>query len=446
MKTYQKQWLETAHDFIGLWDRFDTLYLQGILLEEVTEEREDEFLQFEGTMVEQLVKVGEVERGRFSLHDLVMAVVHEALSLRHLARQSDFQRRRLRQHWTEAADALSKLYRFCETYTPKVEKTTRLEEVRRLNPFWDPAGGGFQATLTKIAVGPATFFSGLRPGRDEKSGWFLFKIVIIPSLLVFLVLAISHLSTVQQMAYNFTLETGLLDTNEGFVPKLMIHVFALLGVALLALVTSAVLMVLSVLHAGTLHVAFKLFGGKQDFQMSRKITVYGGAPVVAIVTAPYAIVLQMIGAAKTQKLPPVLAVLAWLVGTALLAALVLGVMFVAYHFTGQIPEGGRYVEVTAVGATTYKIPLGDAPIRPGEQIASGRRLDYRGETQKKLRNTTESFYRVVVDGKETLVRQEDCTVGEFRRAQLIRYMLDLTRKKVLLVVERLSREIGAEAD
>ncbi len=446
MRIYQKRWLETVHDFIGLWDRFDTLYLQGISLEEVTEEREDEFLQFEGTVVEQLVKVGEVERGRFGLHDLVMAVVHEALSLRHLARQSDFQRRRLRQHWTEAADALSKLYRFCETYTPKVEKTTRLEEVRRINPFWDPAGGGFQATLTKIALGPVTFFAGLRPGRDERSGWFLFKIAIIPSLLVFLVLAIVHLSTVQQMAYNFTLETGLLDTNEGFVPKLMIHVFALLGVALLALVTSAVLMLLAVLHSGTLHVAFKLFGGKQDFQMSRKITVYGGAPVVAIVTAPYAIVLQMIGAAKAQKLPPVLAVLGWLVGTALLAALVLGVMFAAYHFTGQIPKEGRYVEIVGVGATTYEAPLGSNRVRPGTQIGSGRRLEYEGETRKKLRNETETFYRVVVDGEEALVRQEDCTLGKFRRGQIVGYMLDLTRQKVLLVVERLSREIGAEAD
>ncbi len=449
MIQYQKQWLETVQDFIGLWDRFDTLYLEGITLDAVTEEREDEFLQFQGAMVEQLVKVTEIDRQRFDVHDMVMAVIHDARSLHHIARESDFQRGRLRQRWTEASEALSKLYRFCETYTRKLDKATRLQELRRINPFWDPAGGGFQATLTKLTIGPVTFFAGLRPGRDEKINWFLFKIVIIPLLLVFLALAIGNLGTVQQMARNFGETSGLLPDPEGFVPKLIIHFFALLGVLILALVASVVLMVLAFLHAGTLHVAFKLLGGKEDLQITHKIVVYGAAPIVAIITAPYAIVLQIIGAHKTQKVPPVLAPFAWLIGTALLAVLVLGILFATYHFTGQIPKEGQYVEVTTIGATTYeRAGLSTTRVRSGQEIASGLRLEYKGETRKKVgkRKKPTDFYRVILDGEETLLQQEDGVVKEFRRSQLPKYLLELTRDKVMFVVERLSREIGAEAD
>jgi hypothetical protein len=448
LKEYQRKWLETLRDFTGLWDRFDTLYLQGITLDEVTEEREDEFLQFQGAMVEQLVKVGTIDHGRFDVHDLVMAVIHDAPSLGHLARQSDFQRRRLRQSWGEASQALSKLSRFCETYTPKLDKTSRLQEVRRANPFWDPAGGGFQATLTKLAIGPVTFFAGLRPSRDEKANWFLFKILIIPLILVFLVLAIANLETVQQMARNFGETSGLLPEAEGFVPKLLIHAFALVGVLILALVATVVLMILALLHEMTLHAVFKIFGGKSDFKMTRRIVIYGAAPIVAIITAPYAIVLQMIGANKAQKIPPVLAPFAWLIGTALLVVLVLAILFAVYHFTGQIPSPGEYVQVKGLGATLYEPrSLGSTQVRQGGEIASGRRLEYKGEMTGKLPNKQSAdFYRVVVDGQEKLLLKDDGEIKEFRRAQIVLLLFELTRDKVMFVVTRLSRELGAEAD
>ena len=439
MKEYQKKWLETLRDFTGLWDRFDTLYLQGIALDEVTEAREDEFLQFQGAMVEQLVKVDVIDHGRFDVHDLVMAVIHDAPSLRHLARQSDFQLRRLRQSWGEASEALSKLSRFCETYTPKLDKTTRLQEVRRANPFWDPAGGRFQATLTKLAVGPVTFFDGLRPGRDEKANWFLFKIIIIPVLFLFLVLAIANLETVQQMARNF-------GETEGFAPKLLIHAFALVGVLILALVVTVVLMILAFLHVGTLHAVFKVFGGKGKIKMTSRIVIYGAAPVVAIITAPYAIVLQMIGANKAQKVPAVLAPFAWLIGTALFVALVLAILFATYHFTGQIPEPGEYVQVTAMDAVLYERRLSSKQIKKGEEIASGRRLDYGGETTGTLNKKSVDFYEVVVDGKDRLLRQEDGEIKEFRNSQTVSLLFELTHEKVAFFLERLRGKIGAEAD
>ena len=442
LKIYQKQWIETVGDFIGLWDRFDALYLQGIAPDEVTDEKEDAFLEFQGAIVEQLVKVEPVDHERFGVRDLVMAVLHDALSLRHLARQSEFQQRRLHGRWTEASEALSKLRHFCETYSPKFDKASRLVRVRRANPFWDPAAGAFRATLTKIALGPVTFFAGLRPGPDKKMNMFLFKSVITPSLFVFLVLAIAHLETVQQMAYNFTLTTGVLLEKEGVVPKLVIHFFALFGVGILALVTSGVLMLLVWLHAGTLHVASKLLGGTEDLRMTRKIVVYGWAPLVALVTAPYAIVLQIIGVNKAQKVSPVLAVLAWLVGTALLVALVIGILFAAYRVTGQIP----YVEVTAVGAKTYERDSAQPDrARPVGQVDSGKRLGYRGKVKATVRKETVRFYRVALGGKEVLLREEDGAVREYTFSRLVPYVAAVTRDKVLHVVQRLSREIGAEA-
>jgi len=448
VKTYQKSWLETVQDFVGLWGRFDALYLRGVTADEVTDSREDEYLQFQGAMVERLVKLVEVERNKFDAHDLVMAVIHDASSLRVLSRQSEFQRKRLRQHWTETSEALSKLRRWCETYSPKLDKTTRLQEVRRLNPFWNPAGGGFTATLMKLVIGPVTFFQGLRRGREKKTNWFLFKILIIPLLLVFLVLAIVHLETVQQMAANFGETSGLLPEREGIVPKLLIHVFALGGVVILSLVGTVVLMLLAFLHVGTAHLVAKLFGGKEDIAMSHKIIVYGAAPVVAIVTAPYAIVLQVIGTYKTQKIPPALAPLAWLVGTVLALAIVFGALFGTYYFTGQIPDKGEYVQVTAIGATTYE------PVRPrsrrvkaGKEIPSGVRLECKGETKKKITNgPVAEFYEVVYQGNETLVRQQDGVIKEFRRSQIPLLVLELTREKVSFVITRLSREIGAEPD
>ena len=448
MKTYQKSWLETVQDFVGLWDRFDALYLRGVTADEVTDSREDEYLQFQGAMVEQLVKLVEVERKKFDAHDLVMAVIHDAPSLRALSRQSDFQRKRLRQHWTEASEMLLKLRHWCETYSPKLDKTTRLQEVRRLNPFWNPAGGGFTATLTKVAVGPVTFFEGLRPGREKKTNWFLFKILIIPLLLVFLVLAIVNLETVQQMAANFGETSGLLPEREGVVPKLLIHVFALAGLSILSLVGSVVLMLLACLHVGTAHLAAKLFGGKEDIAMTHKIIVYGAVPVVAIITAPYAIVLQIIGTWKTQRVPPVLAPLAWLIGTVLALAIVFGILLGTYYFTGQIPDEGEYVQVTAIEATTYKpVRPGSNRVKKGEEIPSGVRLEYKGETKKKVgKGPVADFYEVVYHGNETLVRQEDSAVRELRRSQIPLLVLQLTREKVSFVITRLSREIGAEPD
>jgi hypothetical protein len=448
LKEYQRRWIETVRDFTGLWDRFDTLYLQGITLDEVTEEKEDEFLQFQGAMVEQLVKVDEIDNRRFDVHDLAMAVIHDALSLGHIARQSDFQRRRLHQRWGEAAEALSKLVHFCETYTPKLDKTTRLEQVRRINPFWDPTGGGFQATLVKILIGPVTFFAGMRPGREDKSDWFLFKIVIIPSLLVFLVLAIANLSAVQQMARYFGENTGVLVSDEGgWVPKLVVHLFALLGVAILGFVTALVLIALANLHAAMLHAAFKLFGGQENLAMTRKIAIYGGAPIIAVVTAPYAIVLQIIGAHKTQKIPIVFAVLSWLVGTALFAALVLGALFVVYHFTGQIPEEGRYVEVTALDAKAYEADTASrrARVSPAE-VAIGNRFKYEETATLKVGNEDVDFYVVHRDGQKVLLRQRDCAVREFRRSNMAWFLIELTRDKVMFVVNRLGRELGGQAD
>lgn len=446
MKDLRQQWLETVRDFIGLWDRFGTLYLDGFPPDEVTDEREDEFLAFEGTMVERLVRVVEFERDRFDLESQVMAVIHDAPSLRWLSRQSDFQQRRLRQRWAEAGESLTKLSNFCETYSPKFDKTTRLEEVRRINPFWNPAEGGFQATLMKLVSGPVTFFAGLRPSPQDKANWFLFKVLIVPTLIVFLALAIIHLKTVQQMAFNFGETSGILPDREGFAPKLIAHLFALLGVLILGLVTTAVLMLLALLHTGTLHAAFKLFGAKGDMRTTHRIVAYGSGAFVTIITAPYTLILEMIGAHKAHKVPPGLAPFAWIIGTALLVVIVLGVMFAAYYFTDQIPQAGEYVEVTGIGAKLYK-PISASSVIVGDSAETGARYTYKGRATKAVsKDQRLEFLQVDDHGDERYLRTDAGVVKEFKTNQIPIFVLELTWNKLMFVVRRLSGELGAEAD
>ena len=448
MKDIREQWLETVRDFIGLWDRFGTLYLDGITADEVTDAREDEFLEFQGAMVEQLVRVVEIERDRFDVHGLVMSVIHDAPSLRYLSRQSEFQQRRLRQRWAETGEALVKLKNFCETYSAKLDKTSRLEAVRRLNPFWNPTEGSFQATLTKLAAGPVTFFAGLRPGHEEKTNWFLLKVLIIPALIVFLALAIIHLGIVKQMSFNFGETSGLYPDREGWAPQLLAFLFILLGIVILGLVTTVVLMVLALLHVGTLHAALKLFGGKADMRMTHKIVAYGDAALVAIITAPYLIVLQIIGAHKVHKVAPGLAPFAWVLGAAFLAVVVLAVMFAVYHFTDQIPPTGQLVEVTKIDAKLYAYEAGGkTPLRPTQDIAAGAPLDYEGTAELPLgQGATASVYRVRYKGDKLYLPRTDGEIKEFRSSQIPVYMLELTWRKLMHVVDKLSRGLGAEPD
>jgi hypothetical protein len=448
VKAFQKEWLEVVQDLIGLWDRFDTLYLRGVTPDEVNEERENEYLQFQGAMVEQLVKVIEIGHNRFDVHDLVMAVVHDSPSLRSLCRHSDFQRKRLQQRWGEASEALSKLRHFCETYTPKLDKTTRLEKVRRLNPFWNPAGGGFQSTLIKLVNGPVTFFAGLRPGAEEKTGWFLFKVGVVPALIVMLVVAIVHFQDVKEMGWNFGETTGLVPERGGFVPTLVIFAFALLTIVALALAATVAFMILVSLHVVTLHAAFRLFGARNDIKMTRKLVVYGAGPIVAIITAPYAIVLQIIGAHKTQKIAPVLAPFAWLIGTALLAAIVFGVMLVTYELMGQVPNTGEYVEPLRSGVQLYEAaPLEHALVRPSRVVGPGEHFEYKGHAAMRTSHGGEAdYYHVTIEGRSFYLPVEDGEIKRFSYTQLPWFLLKLTRDKIVYGLNELCRITGAQPD
>jgi len=126
-----------------------------------------------------------------------------------------------------------------------------------------------------------------------------------------------------------------------------------------------------------------------------------------------------------------------------------GILFATYHFTGQIPEPGEYVEVTAIGAKVYE-PVGRERanrVKPAEEVAAGERLEYEGEATKRVaKDQEEDFYEVTLEGEERFLLQDDGVIKEFRSKRLPVYVFELTWDKVMLVVNRLSREIGAEAD
>jgi len=71
----QKEMTGIVQNFISLWNRYYTLYLENVSRQEITSEKENEFLKFQGTIVEQLVGVLELDAmSRFDIHDKVMSV------------------------------------------------------------------------------------------------------------------------------------------------------------------------------------------------------------------------------------------------------------------------------------------------------------------------------------------------------------------------------------
>ena len=111
----QKELTGVVENFIGLWNRYYSLYLEGVSKQDITSEKENEFLKFQGTMVEQLVNVLELDpRPRFDVHDKVMTVIHDVVSLDLYTKMSEFQVTRTKQQWQEAMEELKtaeKLYR-----------------------------------------------------------------------------------------------------------------------------------------------------------------------------------------------------------------------------------------------------------------------------------------------------------------------------------------------
>ena len=338
----QKELTEVVENFIGLWNRYYTQYLEGISPEDITGEKENELLKFQGTMVEQLVLVLEIdEQRRFDIHDKAMSVINEVVSLDLYTKMSEFQISRVKRNWQEAMDELEKFYRFCDTYDPKIDKVQKISEVKKKNPFWDPTSGGMRGALARLVVSPVVFFQGLKLGvKPEGMGTFIFLTFFVPSVIILGIVFLMNFALVKAVGRNSLIESGLLSSGEeGFVPTLMIAGAVFLGLLLIALAVTVVLLILHLVIQFFLHLGFKIAGAKEGYLETQKAVVYGTAPFIAVVTIPYAAVLQVIGSSKLHGYHYFLAAVGWLMGIILFLAVGFGIATAVFYFTGNLPTG-----------------------------------------------------------------------------------------------------------
>jgi hypothetical protein len=430
----QKSMTDVVENFIGLWNRYYTLYLEGTSQQDITSEKENEFLKFQGTMVEQLVNLLELDpKPRFDVHDKVMAVIHDVVSLDLYTKMSEFQVNRAKQQWQEAMDELNKLYRFCETYDPKIDKVQKITEVRRKNPFWDPTHGGMRDVVSRLAVAPVTFFQGLKTGvAAEKINRFIFLTLLIPTVIVLTIVFMANFETVKIIGRNVCIEAGLLSSDEtGFIPGLIIAAVVFAGLLLISLLFSAVLLLLHYLFAVFMHAGFKITGAKNDYRETYKAVAYGTTPIVAVVTTPYAIVLQVIGASKVHKYPYALAAIGWIVGVVLFTAVLLAGAGAAFYFTGNVPPVGEYVYVLEDDTS-----LMDRRFDPEHTVNEGdwlllSELEEKNITvRKEGKVKTYEVYEVEYDDEDYYVEYDSVEIREFSWGGMPAYVFERMRLSV----------------
>ncbi len=429
----QKEMTELVENFIGLWNRYYTLYLEGISTQDITSEKENEFLKFQGTMVEQLAKLLELDKGRrFDVHDMVMAVINEVVSLDLYTRMSEFQIKRVKKQWQEAIDELEKLYRFCETYDLKVDKVEKITEVKRKNPYWDPTSGSMREVLSRLTVAPVTFFQGIKTGlRPENMGSFIFLTFFIPFVIILTIVFMVNFNTVKIIGRNVCVEAGLLASDEtGFVPGLMIAAAVFAGLLVIALVLSIVLFLLHYLLSLFMHLGFRLTGGKEKYRETYKVVTYGAAPVVAVITAPYTVILQIIGASKVHKYPYALAAIGWIMGMTLLVAVLFTAAGAAFYFTGNVPPVGEYAYVL-----DDQTPLLDKHLDEARTLYEGAWLALSDPDNPEVKTVRKSkkgkinrfdVYEVEYKDKEYYVEEEMIELRNFSWGGMPTYILERT--------------------
>jgi len=422
----QRRLTGVVENFIGLWNRYYTQYLEGIAPEDITGDKENELLKFQGTMVEQLVPVLEIdEHQRFDIHDKVMSVINEVISLDLYTKMSEFQIKRVKNNWQDAMDELEKFYRFCDTYDPKIDKVRKITEVKKKNPFWDPTSGGMRGALARLTVSPVTFFQGLKSGvLPEGMGRFVFLTFYIPTVIIMAIVFLVNFEKAKAIGNNILIEAGFLTEGEaGLFPGLMIAATVFVGLLLIALTITIVFLILHYVIQFFLHIGFKLTGGKEDFTETQKAVTYGAAPFITAVTTPYAAILQIIGAAKVHRYPYFLAILGWIIGIALFTVAAFGVTASVFHFTGNLPSG-EYLYVTS--DTTLYTTL------QREEAHSVKESEWFTEYEKKKGSITVGSgrdrreidaYKVTYNDKDYYVDRDDVDEREFTLPKIPAYII-----------------------
>lgn len=453
MRPSQEKQVAAVEHFASLWERFLNLYLNEEEFEDISSAKETEFLGLEASMMRELGALVEYEEGRFALAEEVASVVNEAVSLRQLKSQSDFQVRRRKERGKQVRDLIGKVKRFVAEQDTSARKHEKEIEARLSRPFWDPEKGKFAVILGRIVSAPIRFFSALRvAGESHKANTFLLTLLAVLMLGCVATLVAFNAQTASAISYNAAVEMGLLTSRDTAGATVVIWIFVLIGTILVSLAGAIIAVLLAHLFAVLSHAGFKLVGGKKDMVASHKIVAFGLSPLLLLIILPclgylvrvwgvprlllafisvgalgYIAVLLVIGSHKVHGT----SVAAGIAGCLLAFVLFAGVVFVGLYVwhaatSSAPPSSGQYVWVT-VKETSMWVGDKKVPVKKADTLQF---VEESGE------------YYVVRSGEDQgRVAKKD---SELREASVWSLPAVLVRSSVAraeALVERLSREI-----
>ena len=409
MKKCLEEWIENTNGFIALWKQLEDLYLKDMKLRDIDHDKEAEFLRFKAKLMENLPRVTEIMGDRLDLKDSVTSLINDAVTLEVLHAQSGYQLRHVREKWEEISEKLDGLIELSREYDPKQDRESRLAAIKRANPFWEPDRGGLRRISVRLAAGPVTFFEGLKIAGNLRElrnmQKHLATTLFIGSALILLVLALLNLSLTSAIPRNLSLEMGLVEESRSF-PAILIIVFvaAVLFVLSSCVLTSAGMLILSI-FARFMHAGFSIAGTHQTFRATSKMLTYSFIPAMLIITLPYVVVLQLIGAVKVLRLSKIRAFIGWASGILLSFILTYILLGGALYFTGSMPKiGDKYAVVTASEARL---------IRNGKVVGKARRRERFIVTKE-----SKKYFWVKKDKKQVQLLRKDTRENEVVFADL----------------------------
>jgi len=453
----EKQVARVEH-FASLWERLLNLYLNKETFEDIGAAKEKEFLDLQGSIMEELAVVAELEEGRFALVGEVTSVINESVSIRQLKDQSEFQVRRRKERGRQVAERITNLRRFvAERDSTAIRKEKELE-TRRARPFWDPEKEKFVAILGRIVATPAHFFSGVRPtGQARKANSFLLSLLSFVSAGCFITVTAFNARVARAISYNFALESGILTSDIGAGAKIITWLLVGVGVTVVSLAGAIAAAILAQVLAILMHVGFKIARGAGDSAASHKVVAFGLAPVLLLLFLPvvahfakmgvlpsfllavlpaaalcYIAFLHVIGFSKVHNAPAAAGVAGWLIGAVLFVVFVFASLFIWHASVKSLPpSSGEYVYVTGKKASMLRRN------QSALTLPKGKILKFLGEN--------ENFYNVRCDKDEGKIKKSDAQLKKASAWSLPRFLVESSLAQAESLFDKLSRKARKEA-
>jgi len=459
VKASQEEDVAKVERFASLWDRLLNLYLNREEFEEVTAARESEFLALQGSIMQELAAVAELEEGRLALVEEVTSVINEAISFRHLKNQSEFQIRRRKERGKQVAGLIANVRRFVAEMDSAARRKEKELETRLARPFLDPEKGRFAVILGRIVSHPSRFFSAIRvAGEAHKANSFLLALLFLLSTGCVITVTAFNASVARDISYNLALESGILTSAESTAAKAVVWLLVAVGVTIVSLAAAIAAAILAHLLAILMHVGFKIVGGRNDTIASHKVVVFGLAPLLLLVILPvvahfaqkgavpsltllvlpaatvcYIAFLHVIGFSKVHHPSVMAGVGGWLIGAFLfVAAVFVGMLIWHASVNGLPPSSGTYVYVTAKETRMVGQNQGIHTLYKGEI------LELLGEKG--------TFYNIRHGKDEGRIKKSDSQLRQGSIWSLPKFLLESSATRAEILIHRLTRKIGKEAE